>query len=86
MNSGNLHCTHIHVHTGTDLRTAERVEEKHEQWQYTLYSYTITYRYGPEDRREGWRRSMNSGNLHCTHIHVHTGTDLRTDVRGGGEG
>ena len=29
---------------------------------------------------------MNSGNLHCTHIHVHTGTDLRTDVRGGGEG
>ena len=29
---------------------------------------------------------MNSGNLHCTHIHVHTGTDLRTDERGGGDG
>ena len=28
---------------------------------------------------------MNSGNVHCTHIHVHTGTDLKTDVRGGGE-
>ena len=28
---------------------------------------------------------MNSDNIHCTHIHVHTGTDLRTDVRGAGE-
>ena len=34
---------------------------------------------------------MNSGNVHCTHIHVHTGTDLysystyREDRRGGGE-
>ena len=41
MNSGNIHCTHIHAHTGTDLRTAERVEEKYEQWQFTLYSYTF---------------------------------------------
>ena len=52
MNSGNIHCTHIHVHIGTDLGTAERME-KYEQWQFTLYSYTCTYRYGPEDSREG---------------------------------
>ena len=84
MNSGNIHCTHIHVHIGTDLGTAERVEEKYEQWQYTLYSYTCTYRYGPGDSREGLRRSMNS-DIHCTHIHVHTGTDLGTAERGGGE-
>ena len=84
MNSDNIHCTHIHVHTGTDLGTAERME-KYEQWQYTLYSYTCTYRYVPEDSREGWRRSMNSDNIHCTHIHVHTGTDLRTAERAGGE-
>ena len=30
MNISNIHCTHIHVHTGTDLGTAERVE-KYEQ-------------------------------------------------------
>ena len=29
---------------------------------------------------------MNSDNVHCTHIHVHTGRDLGTDVRGGGDG
>ena len=28
---------------------------------------------------------MNSGNIHCTHIHVHTGRDLKTAERGGGE-
>ena len=28
---------------------------------------------------------MNSDNIHCTHIHVHTGTYLRTAERGGGE-
>ena len=29
---------------------------------------------------------MNSGNIHCTHIHVHTGRDLGTAERDGGEG
>ena len=114
VNSGNIHCTYIHVHTGTDLGTAERggrevltvtiytvliymyirvrtwgpqrgVEENGEQWQYTLYPYTCTYRYRPGDSREGWRRTVNSGNIHCTHIHVHTGTDLGVAERGGGE-
>ena len=28
---------------------------------------------------------MNSDNIHCTHIHVHTGRDLGTVERGGGE-
>ena len=31
MNSDTIHCTHIHVHTGTDLGTVERMEEKYEQ-------------------------------------------------------
>ena len=48
VNSGNIHCTHIHVH---------RTEDRRERWRRTVnIIYTVlvhTYRYGPGDSREG---------------------------------